>query len=276
MLDWFSFSPTHIALGNPFSPEALNIIPNASFLLWSETYIHVYLTFWSYIRHHKATCPHMSSWSSLLHHPLLHLLLLHLWQLHSSHCSGSKSWWHLWLSPFSHSPHLICQKILSLILSKYAQNLTTSHHPTVTTLVHTTIISCLSYCISFLIIFPDSVLVSYALFSTQQSKWSCLVSSDAAHPPGEKPKAFHWPREPSMTWLPTFCDLNSCSLLINCSGHTDLLALFELHQAHFCSRPFAVAFFSLPRMFFPQVSIWPVPSLPRRALLKHYFFSTIL
>lgn len=187
MSDIFSFLPihtlpwvTHSVCGFKYRPQCI---------LSPLLKIHIFMPTWpteTIIGITNPSYPNISSWYSNLHHPLLHLLLLHLWQLHSSHCSGSKSWWYLWLPP----------PFLSLCTSDLPKNLLTptfkicpefNHFsPHQLALPWSKPPSSLAWIIALasqlfsLILF----LIYHALFSTRQSEWFCSKPSDASHAPG--------------------------------------------------------------------------------------------
>lgn len=170
MLDIFSFLPTHTLPWANHSVCGFKYHPQC--ILSPLLQIHIFMPTWpteTIIGITNATYPNISSWYSNLHHPLLHLLL-RLWQSHSSHCSGSKSWWYLWLPPpfFSLSTSDLPKK---KSFHSYFQNMPRTQPllttPTATTLVQATIISCLNYCFSFPVIFLDSVIdLSCSVFNT--------------------------------------------------------------------------------------------------------------
>lgn len=170
MFDIFSFLPTHTLPWVTHSVCGFQYHPQ--YILSTLLQIHIFMSTWPtepIIGITDPTYPNISSWYSNFFHPLLHLLLLRLWQLHSSHCSGSQSWWYLWLPP----------PFLSLSTSDLPKNLLTPAFKICPEFNHFLPYQlplpwskppsslCLNYCISFPIIFLDSVLdLSCSIFNT--------------------------------------------------------------------------------------------------------------
>lgn len=186
MLDIFSFLPTHTLPWANHSVCGFKYHPQC--ILSPLLQIHIFMPTWpteTIIGITNATYPNISSWYSNLHHPLLHLLL-RLWQSHSSHCSGSKSWWYLWLPPpfFSLSTSDLPKKNLFTPTFKICPEL---NHFSLHQLPlpwskppssHAWIIALASQLFSLILL-----LIYRALFSTQQSEWFCSKPSDASHAP---------------------------------------------------------------------------------------------
>lgn len=87
----------------------------------------------------------------------------------SSHCSRQNLWSHPWILSFSNTPHPICQWILSVLPLKYTQNLTTSYHHLVTTLVQAPMLS------HWITTLASSMLFTFVLATLQSIPYPTLV-----------------------------------------------------------------------------------------------------